>query len=572
MSISYTIKGEAGKALDATARTFKQLRISQDSTRYATLDDDTFQFTCAADDSAGTGVIKPDQFQVIELYQNKGDGPVRVFRGHVTAITPGARAINVRVDGPWYWMRTIGLDGSFTPPFDPGGTPATRHAKNFPAQGLRTTVIALINKCIAVGVPMQLGTVDDMFAMIPINLPNMSCAAALQQVMRLCQDAVSWFDYSGDGDPVINITRRGNMTAKTFTVGTDRFENDRILIKPRTELKLSQTRLFYTDRANRTGKPVYKEQSAGTAVTGKIQFTTISGPERFDFLPKDTFENVKVKSQSGLPDVTQRDPNLLALKKKYGVDFPNGVYNWIDGYSETYAQPDGFRPPSKTGVPPLTMARVDGLKLSMTGRYYMTSAADLPPWAKKQLGAFQVQISGSYVGFVSGVTDFYGGLSTAFRNWYAGAPLKGFVYSSNVLTNTSNTYWFAVPFSFQIWVINHHYAAKTRIYNPKDYDYITPPDGLAAAWLACQNFTPWDGTFTLVENDLELENLVQNKIHIANTLSDCATMGAMVRGVTFEILRGRRTIDLGAPDRSTFGSAVNRVRQEPQGSFKYNAS
>ena len=64
---SYSIKGQAGKGMDATARSFKELRICQDTLRFATLADEFFSYTLKADNSKGDGVIVPTMLQTVKL-------------------------------------------------------------------------------------------------------------------------------------------------------------------------------------------------------------------------------------------------------------------------------------------------------------------------------------------------------------------------------------------------------------------------------------------------------------------------------------------------------------------------
>ena len=43
----------------------------------------------------------------------------------------------------------------------------------------------------------------------------------------------------------------------------------------------------------------------------------------------------------------------------------------------------------------------------------------------------------------------------------------------------------------------------------------------------------------------------------------------MLSSVTYEILRGRVTYELGAPGRTSLAGAVNRIRQAPDGGIEW---
>lgn len=544
-------------------RPFSQFNILSDTLRFSSLEDDFYLYTSETEDSAGTGVLLPGMLQAMELFKDDD----RKFRGHVTEINPGIGAVTVRVDGPWYWMRKIDLSGNFTPPFNSSGTADDRHNYVFPQQGLATSLAALITKFAALGVPLQLGSIDTMFNSIQMSLPNMSCADALAEVLRFCPDAVAWFDYTGASGslPILNISRRGAMTSQTFTVGTHRFDKNSFNIRPRTDLKLSMVKIKYVDRHPTTNKQRFQSQDAGTAVDGEIQYMTLSGPERMAFIPKDDLDSVFIKSSNGLTAafVASRDGDLSQLKDQYGTTGePASSFQY-------YGEGSPFRPKITAQFPPLAVKDSTGVLISTgalpAGKYVVTSKASLPDWAIKAYDAVQVTITGTWLGWQAGASQ--GDWTPTYQAWQAGAWQAGAGYADAI--GTTHVYYFARQFSISVWMIDTQFVTSTEVFKPWDTAYATPPANLATNWLACQNWVPWDGPFTLVEDDLTLANLVRNKINVAGSLADCATMDALLRGITYEIKRGRRTFDLGPPARTDFRTAGNRVRQEPQGSFEY---
>ena len=87
--------------------------------------------------------------------------------------------------------------------------------------------------------------------------------------------------------------------------------------------------------------------------------------------------------------------------------------------------------------------------------------------------------------------------------------------------------------------------------------------------MAAQAWTPWEGPITLVVDECSANNLLPYKYHLANALPVCSSMGALARGISHDLFRGRTTIDLGAPARVDFGTLVSRVRSEPKDNIIY---
>jgi hypothetical protein len=563
--MAYTIRGQAGKAMNATARSFETAKVIQDQLRMGSLTDDFFQYTVSAADAAGGGLsgagvsALPEMGQTVELWKDS----VRKFKGHVTEVRQQTKTIGVRVDGPWWWMRKINLSGTFAPPFDDayggGGSTDERHDYAFPQQGLATTLNTLLTRMIALGVPMAIGTIDSMFTCVPIHLPNMTCAEALVQVLRMCPDAIAQFDYT-NSTPEINIRRRGTMSALTFDLGYDIFTE--LEIKPRADLELERVEVHYVSRNATTGKPFWSKQTAGGATTTKLQIMTASGPQLpAAILPKDGLEKVRIKSSGTLANsvIAKLDSNLAILAGEYGVF--GGVTTSITGYVDA----GNVRVQQTTNFPPVTFTDSSGTAVNTSGKYFLTSSEQLPEWAIKLLGGIQVTVAGTWVGQENRDTTL--DWSVAFENWRAGAWKVGSPYFDS--TGVTRKYWFARPFSVSTWMIDDLYSAFTTVYKPSDYAYANPPANLATNFLATQNWVPWEGRFTIVQDSLSLTNQLHRTFNINNCLPACASMDAMLSSVTYEILRGRVTYELGAPGRTSLAGAVNRIRQAPDGGIEW---
>jgi hypothetical protein len=562
--MSWTIKGEAGKTLDATARALAAgLNISSCVLKFQSLAADTLTWTADTTAATGAGTIIPDFGQIVELYWDA----TRKFRGHVTGVRVGTRKITVTVDGPAWWMERTNLTSSILPYVGADGvtagqTAAERAQYVFPTQSLATSISALLARAVTNGVPMTAGSVATMYDVPRITLSEMSCANALATLMSWCPDAVAWFDYSGAA-PVLNVTRRGVAAAITYTIATDAVEIGEIV--PRMDLQVARSELHYVTRNATSGKPAWASQASGTDAAGKRQIVTISGPEIVDFLPKDDFESVTVQTANAAISsalVAQRDTGLAAIIARYGY-LPGAIADWISYYVTSYNPADyNGRRLTTRYFSPYTITTDAGVKLSTAVGKYIVLTGDLPDWAMTLLGGIRVQITGTWV-----ATNTSGTYSDVERMIQDG----GFGFSAGWLYQSGpETYYVSGrQFSISGILVNAPKLTPTAIYKAWDYDYLTPPAGLAAALVAAQSWVPWEGPITLAAEDCSGDNLLPHQYHLANALPACSTMGALAKGVSHDLMMGRTTIDLGAPARMDFGTLVSRVRQDPKDNIVY---
>ena len=87
--------------------------------------------------------------------------------------------------------------------------------------------------------------------------------------------------------------------------------------------------------------------------------------------------------------------------------------------------------------------------------------------------------------------------------------------------------------------------------------------------LAAQNWIPWEGSIQTVADTVDGAQSLIKKFNVAGTLTACSTMAALPRSVTYDIARGRKTIRLGAPARTDFGSLASRFRRSPKDNITY---
>lgn len=564
--MGWEIKGESGKPLNATLRSFEDLNIETWNLKLATLADDSFTWTAATNDASGSGTIIPAAGQVVELFL---DG-VRKFRGHVSFPSVGPKSVQVTVLGPWWWMDRIDLSSAVS---DSTGATSDRTTYVFPTQSLQTSIRALIDRAIAMGVPITRGSVAASFIAPKISLANMSFAAALAELMRWLPDAVAYFDYT-DALPELRVARRDSMSTFTFALGTTEIdEGAGFELRPRVDLEVKRVQLKYVQRAATTGKPFWKNQNFGTATTGKIQIVTVSGPEIVDFLPKDDFESYTIKTvvAAALPanEVSRRDSVLAGIRKTYGAveGAPGAAINTWKGSAT-------LKSLSVVRTAATTFRRPNGsfLTSSQVAARRLVTSTDIPEWARKLYGALDVTVSGEWLAV------YYPPAGTSTKKWgpafealRVGGLTGGAFRNADTFGGNEKDYLYYVirPFSFPATLINTAFVKATKVYKPWDYDYLAPPEDLAENLTAAQDWLPWEGRITVVTDELTGYAACQRKIRVTGGYAPWATMDALVKSVSYDGGRGRTTYELGAPARTDFGSLVNRVRREPRDNIVY---
>jgi len=573
--IPWTIKGESGKTFNATVRSLETAQIDSAQISFRSLEADTFTFAISPETL--TSATIPDLEQKITLYR---DG-VQFFTGTVTNVRPiisqSSQQAQVTVSGPWWWMERINMTTVRTDGAGSTGERMTFVFGNATTGGdLETHIRSLIARAIALGVPMQLGGVADFFNVPQISLNQSTVGQALSELVRLVPDTQVNFDYSTT-PPTIDIRRRGTSTARTIDVATAPV--DSIDIEPMIELQVSQVRLPYVTR-DVQGRTVYQEQASGTAATGKVEILTVSGPELDTFLPNELFDSYSIKTAlatvtNGKRWIQDQQTNLVELAKKNG--YTDGRFPWVlsngggvtlfKTASTTSVKPS-FSSFKAYGFPLLSLFSTSGVQYSLaTSNIIITS--DPPDWIESELG----------IGFKSATLEGYFIDSHNYRPAGTTIPLPsyweevGFEFQySGYLTEINDppkVIYGLKKFSIPCYIVTTAYTSTTTIYRPADYSFIQPPANLAANLKAAQDWLPYTGSITLVEEDVGGTRYMGTKISLTNTLPAYASMNALVAGVNLDIATGTTTIELGQPPRLDYRTFVDRIRKTSQDNIVY---
>lgn len=578
----WEIKGESGQTLSSTLRSFPALRITAAQLQFQSLAEDSFTWTAATDNAAGAGTIIPDVGQVVELFLD-GD---RKFRGHCMrpVITPGA--VTVKVVGPWWWLNQIYLTSNQT---DASGNVAERVKYVLATGDLKTRIAALIDRAIANGAPMLRSTIAEMWDTPQITLSNMTIARALAQMLARVPDAVAWFDYSTTGeDPKLKISRRNGGDAMPdlgYTLGSDVVEKS-LRLAPREDLLVKRVELNFMDRNPASGKPRFQTQGSGTTATGKLQIVTLAGPEVVDFLPIDDLQSATVQTgASGViptSHILLNDSVIAALRKKYGKNnVPGAVADSI-----TYWTGSSTKKTKNTKrFPGLSVLRDNGGVISSFSGYYLVLSKDLPAWAIAQWEGIKVTVSGTWL---AAWRDSEQGPGTPWSSAFKELRTGAFAVASNSWENETpyggtmppggwgfadyRVDWAARQFTVPGVLLkavsglpqNPPWTSATKVYKAWDYEFVQPPAGMASALRVAQDWLPWEGQVPVVKDAVNGSNLLGRAINLSGTVAECATMRALQKTLTYDLLRQRVVHTLGAPARIDLGTAMGRVPSSPQ--------
>jgi hypothetical protein len=106
-------------------------------------------------------------------------------------------------------------------------------------------------------------------------------------------------------------------------------------------------------------------------------------------------------------------------------------------------------------------------------------------------------------------------------------------------------------------------------YRKEDYLFISPPAGLAQFLKECQDYVPYEGSVTLVQEDVGGTRFTGSTISIINSLSEYFGMRALVKSETLTVENGQTTISLGQADRLDYRTLVDRIRKTSQDNIYY---
>ena len=303
---------------------------------------------------------------------------------------------------------------------------------------------------------------------------------------------------------------------------------------------------------------------SGTGARPTRQIITISGPELNAILPKDYFDNetVQTASISGVDIFNALDPRLVSngasMSQATVINFSGSVWKRAEISSAEYLTTKGEALPA--------------------GYNYYLTKGEYRPWMKDSGYGFIECVGRTTLEYnPSGPGSLWDRLSTSGRKicFYdyldsgsGGNDKRNDVefFSSSTETNIYFA-WYQSQVNFV--ACNTSFASATTIYRDQDYGFTNPPADMASSLQGTQNWTPYEGTINITENDIGGVNYFDKKINLTNSLTEHATMGALPKSVEHDIANYRTTIELGTPDRINYRGLVQKFRQTDRNNIIY---
>ncbi len=591
MPTDYIIKGEAGKTLDATDRLLGADLLGVNATlRFENLGPFVFTWTGRTESIDAGETIIPDVGQRVELWSSSG--LARYFRGWVTQARATNYGVQVVVEGPWQWLEKIDITSDLTS----FSRTDTRPTIIFNEATVTSNITALLNRAITLGAPIAIGTIASTFTIPKLQLSMMTCADVLAELMRWVPDCVGWWDYNGSDTPKFNLSRRAGMSATTYTVGTSPLADFDLTGRP--DMVPSRVEVKYIARTA-AGLPEYQTQADGTAATGRVQTIGLSGKELDTFLPPDDYQsytaataslNTTLEINNAVKAIIPQVVDSRAQFNGYPRVGNDSDAKLASGETLLYGNTIGRNMELSSYYPQVQPALrftdpETGASVPTSGKYLVIGQAQ-PDWAADVYASAQkVRITGR----------LYRAQNKELRSYDGSAPLTyteptwSQQFPWTVREDTGDYYWgtsrpigsfvptgitvFFNYLDFEVDAIltTSNFSTPTTVYKPQDYDYLAPPSGLAANLRSAQNFTPYEGTLSLVYSALPpLGNELQYKVNISGAQAGLATAGALVRAATFDLAGSSLDLEIGAPARFNFSVLGGKVRQTPQTNITIN--
>ncbi|MEK7950518.1 hypothetical protein [Luteolibacter soli] len=561
--------------MDDTVRTLAEIDATAAKVVFRSCSADYFTYTVECDSST---VAIPSLTQSVTLFR---DG-VKFFSGVVTDRSQQQDRVTVVVSGPWWQLDNMVLEVN-----QADGTGAVAPRPSLPVGGSFKAIIeTVINYAIAAGAPIALGTVSTYFD-VPANTYNQSTyGQVLAELLRLVPDGMAWFDYSTT-NPTLNVTRRGVATTRTIDI-TDCAEFE---AKPRIQLKLNYLKIHYTDRAP-NGRRRWQSQTAGTPAIGFNGITMVSGPEMDTFLPDEPTDSVFISSfpTSGSPATLRAflnatDSVLTQLISRYTnnwFNYPGAVPYFqtqspeVGGASIPYhtSTPSASSIPAQQGtIGPVF--KVNGVAISGT-KYVVDSSAALPDWLTSENG---IAVYDAILDVdIPVIVDY--SETTSYGKGFPTSSLPGVVEFAGYC-------WRNEPQLFNVYgspypkrgIFIYKATANVKlldnqivgtIYRRPSFTYRAPPANFASNLLASQNWTPYDGRFTMPLDESGGTRYRGCKIRVTNSrITAHATMDALVESEELDLMNDMTTVILGAPPRVDYQTWVDKSRTTPQANIIY---
>lgn len=550
----WTITGEDGKAVDATARTLPQMQAEGCIVNFASLAEDTLSWEIWLDQVADATGLVPDIGQIITLWRDS----TRYFRGHVTERTPrfssGRMGYAITVSGPWYFLANTSISSEVP---DQTTVARERAVYLFDTGSPRDHLISLVSRAIALGMPISMGSIATVFDVPRLSLREMSFAEAISEIMRWVADGLVYFDYSAPtGHPALCMQRRD--TASTITLDPALIAVPELSVRPRHDLQIEELEIYYARRVTDGSQRLtaYESQSAGAA-SGPLparQIITSTGPEMDTYVPQDLTDFVEVQSELfNIGKALSRDHDILRSAQanvsvataQFADVYSTGSATILSGggFVTTYYWPKNIL---------VKITDRDGNPIDLGEWQYMLTLGEVRNWWEKDGIEFkEARVTASvYEASLDAASDWY-------PEWakLMGAQRQGHTFNGGVRR------WVEATVSTTVTLVKTLWSAPTILIRSEDWGWFNPPAGLAENLLSTQDWLPYEGTIPCATDTIPAGNAVGSGLNISGWVAETAAMRALISGYSVRPATGQLVYQLGPPARHAYRDLVNRFRQ-----------
>lgn len=241
--------------------TLEEWGISIASGQFTTQDIDTVEFVRAANFDSAAGLAYRDPVTLAK------DG-VPYFQGRVMQTprmaSPEREEIAYVVAGPWWALEETVYEQEWGVGPNLRMLPVVTLGQR--ADGTRISTMQQVADIVQYaadnGANLQLGGVADGPTTWPVEVENVMCAEAIRQMLRWSPQVVAWFDYT-TSPPTLNFTKRADLGSIGVSVG-DNGNAELINIRSRDDLVPTSVSIVYRT-ANVIDGVVYRSIRTDTA-------------------------------------------------------------------------------------------------------------------------------------------------------------------------------------------------------------------------------------------------------------------------------------------------------------------
>jgi len=559
----WTIQGKENETLGTTIRPVSDvagdLRL-----RYESLQKDVLTWTVTGASATLADLTIPARGETVKAALS---GEKR-FEGIVTersvVVSSDSVDVTLTVAGAWYWLEKTPISDVIT---DDSGEDLERASFQFPEGDLQTNLERVFARAEALGLPVRIGTISELYTVPKMTVSNGSFADVLTELIRLCPDAMTWWDYSTTGTPKFNLTRRDDADALELAYGSAPLVSASFADKE--GFQVSHVEIQFAER-NAAGEMIFKKQTSGSPAVGRNQVLVNSGESLVvDTLPPDPIDSQIITShqtlESGGALLQDTIESIWPLWRELGAIHGANLAPDLYPYPSTFALGSAVYPEAIEAK--YYDEDFNQIVLSSTRRFVAVNNvnSNLPQWLIDLLGL----VNGTLRGTIFTRRDFLpgqGDIANQFNDFHL-ELLKSAVFSGTQNINsggqtTAIRHWMFFDVDIPVYFMNQELSAVT-FYKPLAYQFQAPPAGFASALKEAQDWVPYEGQATITEEIGGTTETRGKVLNLGNTLTEWASMRALVQGCDISLADGVQTIRTGAPQRLGLGDIVSRLRKKP---------